>query len=175
MKRLALAVFAAAMAGTAYASQEGCLPISSFRLESDGAGASGKIAVAGKLNDKAQIVELRVTAFGKEHVVPPEHLRTLADLRANGIRISYENGYEELDGRVVYVQLQVGVTSHTAQTAVISIMENGRIEVSKVRNEPSPEAGSEATERRKDPDAESRVSPRPLRRARRPAPAPRSW
>ena len=135
MKGLALAVLVVGVADSAYASQEGTLPISSFALESDGAGASGKITVAGKQNDKAQIVELRVRAFGKDYVVPPRQLALLAELRANGIRISYESGYEELGGKTVYIQLQVGFTSHTAQTALITIKENGKIEVGKVQME----------------------------------------
>jgi hypothetical protein len=87
--------------------------------------------VEGKQNDKAQIVELKVRAFGKEYRVAPEQLKVLAGLGANGIRISYESGYEELGGRNVYIQLQLGFTSHTAETALITITENGKIEVSR--------------------------------------------
>jgi hypothetical protein len=113
------------------ASQEGPLPISRFRLESDGIGQSGAIVIEGKQNDKAQIVELKVRAFGKEYAVPPEKLKVLAGLGANGIRISYESGYEELGGRTVYIQLQLGFTSHTAESALITITESGKIEVSR--------------------------------------------
>jgi hypothetical protein len=103
--------------------------MSRFRLESDGIGQSGAILVEGKQNDKAQIVALTVRAFGKEYRVPPEQLKVLAGLGANGIRVSYESGYEELGGRNVYIQLQLGFTSHTADTALITITENGKIEV----------------------------------------------
>jgi hypothetical protein len=135
MKRLALAILLVGVAGSAYASQEGTLPISSFRLESDGAGASGKITVEGKQNAKAQLIELKIKAFGKDYVVPAKKLGLLAELRANGIRISYESGYKELGGKTVYIQLQMGFTSHTLQTALITITENGEIEVSEVQDQ----------------------------------------
>ena len=131
MRTLVLTIAVLVVAHVACASQEGPLPISRFRLESDGIGQSGAIVVEGKQNDKAQIVELKVRAFGKEYVISPEKLRVLAGLGANGIRISYETGYEELGGRTVYIQLQLGFTSHTAETALITITETGKIEVSR--------------------------------------------
>jgi hypothetical protein len=58
MNVLALAiVLLLAFASSAHASKEGILAFSSFRLESNGIGSSGKITVEGKQNDKAQINE----------------------------------------------------------------------------------------------------------------------
>jgi hypothetical protein len=58
MRVLALAiVLLLAFASSTHASKEGILAFSSFRLESNGIGSSGKITVEGKQNDKAQINE----------------------------------------------------------------------------------------------------------------------
>jgi hypothetical protein len=147
VNKLVLAVAVFVVADFAHASQEGALSLSKFRLESEGIGESGKIAVEGRVNDKQQLVELKVHAFAKDYVVPPKKLELLADLEPNGIRISYERGYEELGGRTVYVQMQLGFTCYTIQTALVTITEKGDIDVavSRRRNEQSPEA-SDATE-----------------------------
>ena len=134
MKALIPAILLLAVASSAHASKEGILALSSFRLESIGIGSSGKITVEGKQNDKAQIITLRISAFGKDFVVPPEKLRPLAELQSNGVRISYEAGYQEQGGRTVYIQLQMGFTSHTVKKAVITIKEDGQIDVSEVQD-----------------------------------------
>lgn len=144
-KRLALAALVFGVASSSYASQEGILAFSSFRLESNGIGSSGKIKVEGKQNDKAQIVELKIRAFGKDYVVPPEKLGQLSEQRSNGVRISYEAGYEGLGGRTVYIQLQMGFTSHTVKNALITITESGKIEVSKTQNAALAEPGGAAS------------------------------
>ena len=135
MKVLALAILLLAFASSVHASKEGILAFSSFRLESNGIGSSGKITVEGKQNDKAQIIALRISAFGRDYVVPPEKLRQLAELPSNGVRISYEAGYKELGGRTVYIQLQMGFTSDTTKKALVTITEDGKIVVSEVQNE----------------------------------------
>jgi hypothetical protein len=132
MNRILPAVLLVACASAAHASQEGVLVLSSFRLESAGIGASGKIVVEGKQDEKGQVVSLKVNAFGKEYVVPKEKLAGLGELLANGIRISYEAGYAELGGRTVYIQLQTGFTSGTREQALVTVKENGKIEVGKV-------------------------------------------
>jgi hypothetical protein len=136
-----LAVLLLAAAIGSRASQEGTLPLTSFRLESNGKGSSGRIVLEGKQNEKAEIVSLKIGAFGKNYTVPPEKLRQLADLHANGVRISYEEGYKELGGRTVHIQFQVGFTSSTEQKALITITEDGKIEVGGIQNEkPAAEA-----------------------------------
>lgn len=141
MLRYASVMVATGLAGAVLGSQEGPLPLSSFRLESGGTGNSGNVTVEGKQNGQAEIVELRIRAFGKDCVVPPEKLRVLAGLGANGIRISYEAGYDELGGRTVYVHLQAGSTSHAVETALLAITEKGTIEVSRrTTTAPAPDA-----------------------------------
>jgi hypothetical protein len=116
------------------ASQEGTLPLTSFRLESNGKGSSGRIILEEKQNEKAQITSLKISAFGKDYTVPPEKLRQLADLHANGVRISYEEGYKELGGRTVYIQFQVGFTSSDEQKVLITLTEDGKINVGGIEN-----------------------------------------
>ena len=130
MKVFFLAVLLLASASSLRASKEGILAFSSFRLESNGIGSSGKITVEGKQNDKAQIVALRMSAFGKDYVVPPEKLKQLTELPSNGVRISYEAGYKELGGRTVSIQLQMGFTSDTTKQALVTIAEDGKIVIS---------------------------------------------
>ena len=125
-------------AGCARASQEGILPLSSFRLESLGIGESGRVIVTGAQNEKREIVALRVVAFGKEFSVPAEKLAGLAGLWANGIRISYEGGYRGFGGRTIYIQLQMGFTSSTSKQALIAVTEEGKIEVRAVESRDVP-------------------------------------
>lgn len=131
MKVLFIAILAI-VTTAAVASQEGILPLSSFHLESCGIGSSGKVVVDGRQNEKAEILSLKVTAFGKDYVIPKEKLSGLAELHGNGIRISYEAGYPEVGGRTVYIQLQMGFTSHTRMQALITVSEDGKVEVGKI-------------------------------------------
>jgi hypothetical protein len=129
MKRFVLAISGLALARPAFASKEGILALSSFRLESDGIGSSGKVVVEGKQNDKRQLTNLEVTAFGKHYVLPKSRLNGLADLMVNGVRISYEHGYAELGGRTIYIQLQFGFISETQRQALVTLTEDGKFNV----------------------------------------------
>jgi hypothetical protein len=51
-------------------------------------------------------------------------------LRANGVRISYEAGYTGLGGRTIYIQFQSGFTSGTREQALVTLTEDGKVEVS---------------------------------------------
>lgn len=124
-----LAMLALAFATSIYASQEGSLVLSSLRLESAGIGSSGKVIVEGKQDQTNRLLTLTVTAFGKIYVVPKEKLASLADFHANGIRISYEAGYANLGGRTIYIHLQSGVASETWKEALITLVEDGKIDL----------------------------------------------
>lgn len=146
MKRWTVTVVAVGLTTAALASQEGPLPLSSFRVESDGIGDSGKISLEGREDDKGRLVELRINAFGKGYVVPSEKLKVLGNLAANGIRISYESGYEEIGGRTMYVHLQAGFVSHTVESALVTVTEDGKVEVGRRTVAPAaPDAASMVT------------------------------
>jgi hypothetical protein len=131
MRRLILTIFILAFATRAFASKEGILPLSAFRLESDGIGKSGKVVVEGKGDEDGHIISLKVTAFGREHVIPKEKLAELRGLMTNGVRITYDAGYAEVGGRTVYVDLQMGFPSGTRGQRYIAVKENGTIEIGK--------------------------------------------
>lgn len=138
LKNFALCFLVICVTQSANGSQEGGLPLSNFRVESNGIGESGKIIIQGKQNEKDRVVELKITAFGKDYVVPSKELEGLAKLRPNGIRISYEPGYKKLGGKTLYIQFQVGWTSQTAQTALIKVLETGKIEIGGVQSPTKP-------------------------------------
>jgi hypothetical protein len=131
MKNVALALVILAFANVAFASKEGILPLTNFRLESAGIGSSGKIVIEGTQNDDSQLADLKVTAFGKHYVMPKSQLKGLSDLMTNGVRISYEDGYAELGGRTIYIQLQFGWHSATEKEVLITLTENGKFELSR--------------------------------------------
>lgn len=131
--------------GSTPASQEGILPLSSFRLESLGIGESGRVVVTGAQNEKREIVALRVVAFGKAFSVPADKLAGLAELWANGVRISYEAGYPGFGGERIYIQLQMGFTSSTHRQALITVTEEGKIDVGPVDSPGAPSVGRPAT------------------------------
>lgn len=114
-------------------SEEGILAFSNFRLESGGLGSSDKVIVEGVQNTKGQIVSLNVSAFGKDYIVPKERLADLDGLSANGVRISYEAGYAELGGRTIYIQFQMGFVSHTVHQVLVTLTEDGKVKVNKVK------------------------------------------
>lgn len=138
MKTRALIALLLVAACGGRASQEGILPLSSFRLESRGIGESGRVVVTGAQNEKWEIVALRVVAFGREFSVPAEKLAGLAELRANGVRISYEGGFSGFGGRTIYIQLQMGFTSSTRREALITVTEEGKIDVGAVESRGAP-------------------------------------
>jgi hypothetical protein len=121
---------------SSYASKEGILLLSSFRIESDGIGSSGKIAVEGRQEQQEDLqshfLELKVTAFDKTYSLPKEKLDLLTGASANGIRISYETGYEKTGGRTIYIQFQTGFTSFTRKQVLVTLTENGNFEIRKI-------------------------------------------
>jgi hypothetical protein len=127
MKRLFLALVVLAVAGRVFASKEGVLVFSSFHLESDGIGNSGKVVVDGQTDKNNRLSRLKVAAFGRDFVVSKEILKELKPVRPNGVRLSYEGGYKELGGRTIYLELQMAFTSHTVQRALLSLTEDGKI------------------------------------------------
>lgn len=132
MKAASIIVSMLALVCSVSASREGILPLSGFRLESAGIGSSGKVIIEGKQNEKTEILSLKINAFGKEYVVPENTLAQLTGLRPNGVRISYEPGYTELGGRTIYIHFQVGFTSGTRGQALVTLTEDGKVEVSRL-------------------------------------------
>lgn len=129
MKKIVLIFLALLAMNPIFASKEGILTLSVFHLESDGIGASGKIVIDGQQNVNNQISQLSIHAFDKTYTVSPENLNHLANMTVNGIQISYEQGYQKLGGRTVYIQFQKGFTSGIIKKMILVVTENGQISV----------------------------------------------
>ncbi len=128
---IALSLLAAA---PTYGSQEGMLRWSSFSVDSEGIGSSGPVTVSGK-QDKTGITAMTVKAFGRVYQLGKEHLDLLKSMRVNGMQLSYEGGYIQLGGRVLYIQLSTGfyVSGVKARKFVV-IHEGGDISVREPRS-----------------------------------------
>ena len=130
MKKTIFTLFILALfVGKAFASQEGVLSFSSFLFKSEGIGESGHVVVSGEKNNKNEIVSLDIEAFGKKYKIPEEKLKDIPKLPFNGIRLSYDGGYKELGGKTIYISFQVGFTSGVTEKVLITITENGKIEI----------------------------------------------
>jgi len=112
----------------AVASKEGVLRLSEFRLTSPGIGQSGAVVVSGEQNAN-QFVSLTVQALGRTASLSKDQLTKLRGGFVNGLQISYEGGHRELGGRTVYIVLFKGFTSGPQETQLISINEQGTVEV----------------------------------------------
>ena len=134
MKKLIIAAWLLATAGTANASKEGALMLSSFHLETDGIATSGKIVIDGKQDKKGELVALQINAFGRDFVVPREKLIRAAAPSANSVRITYEAGTSKTGGRTVHLQLQMGFIRSTKKEALVTLTESGSIEVSEIKS-----------------------------------------
>ena len=111
-----------------FASVEGMIPLTEFRLYSEGLGDSGKLVIVGT-TDKFKLVSLVVKAFGKEYKAPPQVIARVQDQHVNGVSMSYESGYKETGGRTIYVSLTSGFSGDVKSKIVVRITEEGLIEV----------------------------------------------
>jgi len=114
----------------AAASQEGILTWSEFAISSPGIGASGPIKISGTQNHEG-IGTLKVRAFGREYVATSPQLRELQGFSANGMLLSYEQGYRELGGRTLYLSFIKGFTSGVREKKVVTFNEAGEIKLLK--------------------------------------------
>jgi hypothetical protein len=115
-------------ANNLYASKEGILINSKIDIESIGIGESGPIIVSGT-QGPGGINNIDVKAFNKIFKVNKDKLAKLKDFNYNGIQISYEHGYRDKQGKTIYIKLIKGFTDREAETHIITIMEQGTIEV----------------------------------------------
>ena len=118
----------------AFSSQEGVLDLSDFTVKSKGIGSSGPVLITGARNEQNEFVSLKIEAFGKEYNISPEELKKIPKGFYNGIQLSYEHGYKELDGRTIYIILQMGFVSKTNSKVLITISENGNIKIEGIKN-----------------------------------------
>lgn len=99
-----------------------------FQFSSPGIGQSGPVVVSGEQNSN-QVVSLTVQAFGRTVSLPKAQLAKLRGGFINGIQAPYEVGYRELGGRAIYVILSRGFTSGLQETQLVSVNDQGAVEV----------------------------------------------
>jgi hypothetical protein len=110
----------------AWASQEGRLAVSSFRVESQD--ESGPVVVTGTQGREGP-TSVRITAFGRETSLTEAQLQQLKGVSFNGIQLSSEGGYRELGGRTIYLQLSSGFTSGREGGCIVIVKERGDVQV----------------------------------------------
>jgi len=119
------------MIPSAFASQEGVLALSEFKIQSKGIGESGIVVVEGMMDASGKYKKLTVKAFGKTIEVSNDVLRQIPSKNQNGIQLSYEVGYKDMGGRTIYIVFQKGFTSGITESLIIGVTEDGRSKIVK--------------------------------------------
>ena len=116
--------------GLARASQEQVLPLATFSFESAGAGGSGPVSVMGT-QDASGVRSLSIRAFGREFELKKAELAALKSIaQFNGIQVSYERGYDYLNGRCLYLVMWSGSLRHSWPGKLLVVKELGGVSVS---------------------------------------------
>lgn len=131
MKNILITIITFLVVQNAFASKEGVLPFSEFKIESRGIGDSGIVVVEGVKDTAGKYKKLTVKAFGKVIEVSNDVLSQIPSEYQNGIQLSYEGGYKELGGRSIYIVFQRGFTSGIVESFIIAITEDGSSRVVK--------------------------------------------
>jgi hypothetical protein len=129
---LFLLVLVAGLASTAIvsvANQESPVQFTTLRFESDTKGRSGKVSVIATQDEKAGVVSLSISAFGKEYGVTKEQLAGVSNVRWNGVRVIYDGG---IFGQSVWVHLEMGYSSGIVHQVKIRVPSNGSVEIYRV-------------------------------------------
>ena len=124
-KGLFTLMFVLMVASPALASKEGVLALQQFRVESK-IPKSDSVVVTGQQNDKNEIKELKVEAFGKSYELNKDDLKKIPQFAYNGIQLSYEQD-------IVYVTLQFGFTSGNKQRVLVTVPKKGDIKVEQLK------------------------------------------
>jgi hypothetical protein len=93
-------------------------------MSSLGLGASGPVKVSGK-QGSAGIKNLKVEAFGRKFILARKEVKYLQGFFANGMFLSFEQGYKELGGRTIYLSFFRGFTSGIQITKRVAVNERG--------------------------------------------------
>ena len=106
------------------ASQEGVLVLGSFKVDSQGIGESGPVALSGRQGPDG-FESLTVSAFGKNFILTKPQLDAMKGGNVNGLQLTYERGYRSLGGRTLYLRLSTGVSSGVVESKSVTLKENG--------------------------------------------------
>ena len=126
MKKTLLFLYMALLAASpAMASKEGVLPLREFKVESK-IPKSDSVVVSGKQNDKNEIKELKVEAFGNNYELKDDDLKKIPQFAYNGIQLSYEENF-------IYVTLQFGFSTGNKQRVMITVTKKGDVKVEQLK------------------------------------------
>ncbi len=112
-----------------FASQEGALAFENFEINSRGIGESGPILIIGKTNSNGKYESIIVKAFNRSIPIEKSVLDQIPFNSQNGILLTYESGYKLLGGKTLYIQFQFGFTSGLIQKFIVSVNEEGAVNV----------------------------------------------
>jgi hypothetical protein len=110
-------------------SKEGVMPLSKFKFECRGLAVFGNVVVEGEQNTHRRWAWMRITAFDRIFEIDQKELQKLGEYAPNGVLVTSEMGYPELGGRTLYLQLLMGFSSGIRQRAMISVTEDGQIQL----------------------------------------------
>jgi hypothetical protein len=103
-----------------------CACVIHIHFDSAGVDGSGPIQVETRQSQQG-VSELKITAFGKQHVLSPSQLTALNGRAFNSIGLSYSRGYANFGGQNVYVLLCHGYSSGVAVVAIVKVNERGDV------------------------------------------------
>ena len=131
MKTMVITAVILLIAQSALASKEGVLPLSEFKIQSEGIGESGVVTVKGTKDSAGNYQKIVVNAFGKTIEISKELLGIIPSKYQNGIQLSYEQGWKAKGGRTIYIMFLSGFTSGVRESFVIAVTEKGQQSVLK--------------------------------------------
>jgi hypothetical protein len=111
--------------------EEKLLPLSEFRIQSNGIDDSGSITVEGTKDPNGFFTKLTVNAFGKTFDVSVEGFRKFPfKLKPqNGIQLSYKKNSKQEGGKTVYISFLSGGGAETKNAFMLLVSEDGNQEI----------------------------------------------
>ncbi len=113
------------IAQSALASKEGVLPLSEFKIQSQGIDDSGVVTVEGTKDPVGDYQKIVVRAFGKTIEISKELLGKIPSKNQNGIQLSYEQGWGAKGGRTIYIMFLFEFTSGVRENFIVAVKEKG--------------------------------------------------
>ena len=115
----------------AMATEEKLLPLSEFKIQSNGIEDSGAIVVEGTKDANGFFTKLTVNAFGKTFDVSVEAFKKFPiKLKPqSGIQLSYKKNPKQAGGRTVYISFLSGSGAETKNAFMLLASEDGNQEI----------------------------------------------
>lgn len=110
---------------------EKLLPLSEFRIKSNGIEDSGSIVVEGNKDANGFFTKLTVNAFGKTFDVSVGAFKKFpVKLKPqSGIQLSYKKNPKQAGGKTVYISFLSGNGAETKNAFILLVSEDGKQEI----------------------------------------------